>query len=194
MYKAGILHKNINGVFVSQSHKDGSVGRSVGILLPRHSKGTRLGFLVQFLSWVLFLIFGGFSGQENGNNLEMGRKILLALCIAGYLSGGNPGDQCTACVVYVDATPTLRFMAKLADHPRDLKFDFVFTQVAKTPKMPIPHPIPLINIFSFYLEPRSDLLLGSAKLHLQAMVWAPRGCWWKRFDGAMGSQSDPEGP
>lgn len=123
----GILHKNINDVFVSQSHKDSSVGRRVVILLLRHSKGTRLGFLMRFLSWVLFLIFGGFSGQENGNNLEMGRKILLALHIAGYLSGRNPGDPCTACVAYIDATATLCFMAKLEDHCRDLKFGFVFT-------------------------------------------------------------------
>lgn len=58
--------------------------------------------------------------------------------------------------------------------------------------MPVPHPIPLINVFSFYLEPHNDLLLGSAKLHMQAVIWAPSGCWWKRFAGALGSQSVPE--
>lgn len=73
-------------MFVSQSHKDSSVvGSGVDSPLPRHDEGTRL---VCCRVFVLVFIF---SRQELGADLEMGRKIPLALhmgmviCLGGIL-------------------------------------------------------------------------------------------------------------
>lgn len=73
-------------MFVSQSRKDSSVvGSSVDSPLPRHDEGTRL---VSCRAFVLVYIF---SSQELRVDLEMGRKIPLALhmgmviCLGGIL-------------------------------------------------------------------------------------------------------------
>lgn len=46
-------------MFVSQSHKDSSVVRSVDSHLLRHREGTRSGFNVGVLSWFLLGFFQG---------------------------------------------------------------------------------------------------------------------------------------
>jgi len=143
IYKPGILHKNINGMFVSQSHKDSSVeGRSVDNLLLRDMGWTRCWFAVVFLSCLLFF---------QGKNTKMTQRWWGRTCPArghDYLCRWDAGDACTAFAVYGDAALALCSVAKLTDQHITLRFGFVFIQVAKMLKMPKPQSSPFINVIS----------------------------------------------
>lgn len=147
IYKPGMLHKNINDMFVSQSYKDGSVvGRNVDNLLLRDVEWSRHWFAVEFLSCLLF---------SQGKNTKMiqrwwGRSCWP--CTWSWLFVQMGSCWCLSCLCGVwRCCPALCFVVKLTDRHIALRFGFVFIQVAKMLKMPKPCSNPFVNVVSLLI-------------------------------------------